>query len=593
MIENPGNLGSYDSISHLAPGGAKGTRPQKSPRPPETGTEAPPDRADLSTVSYSTSDSMGVSRDLDNASYSLYPAGEKTFTVNTTSIDGSYYYSPGEDPAPFRNGNPVEIDPFEPTSNVRGTAYEEPPEEKEWTVLMYMAGDNDLEPYLVNNLKSLEKVGSGSNINIAVELDRGDAPRSPVSRWKGSRRFLVQKSDDPRKITSKPVQDLGKVNMADPEHLSDFIQWGMKNYPARHYMVLINDHGYGFMGIADDKGNKHSMNLTELGKAFDTATRDTVTGGVKDAVDKTGKKIDIIGFDACLMAQAEVAYELKDYADIMIGSQEVIGSGGWPYDDIGNSDSQIFKGPEGSQAPPDVAKGPGPSMSPAPSMSPRGYNPYIGLSDFLALAEKIITRKGALNPETFAHGIVTYCERHPETTPTMSAVRLGEFAEKLADSMKTLASAIDEYPDKAALLDIVNSTQQFNLQSPEQSPYGDYRDIHHFCQNIIDSGTLKDEKLKEAAKGVQKALKAMLLDVTDSKKLPPKYKDAHGVSAYLPDTVGSTDFGYKQTKFDKRTGWYDSLSKLASYDPEQKWETLYEPPKVKMNRPEPPEVEKA
>jgi len=494
---------------------------------------------------------------------------------------------PDEGASGFTTGNGVVIDPFEPNNNIRKTVYTPPPEaqeEKEWTVLVYMAGDNDLEPYLVNNLIALEKVGSNDGVNVVVELDRGEKPKSPVTRWKGSRRFLVQKSEDNARVASPVVQELGPVNMADPQHLSDFIKWGMQNYPAKHYMVIINDHGYGFMGAADDKGNKDTMNLKEMHQAFDLASKGmqkTVTEGVKDATQATGKKIDVIGFDACLMGMVEVGYELKDYADVMVASQEVIGSGGWPYGAFAEDAKNVGKK--------QLSKGPGAPYSLPPrdimaEVSKYAFPSNLAMSTFLDKAQRIIANKGELTPEVFAHGIITQCEKHIDTTPTMAAVRLGDYIGKLADSLKGLGAAMKDSEFKAELLEIVKQTQHFNMNSPEQNPYGDFRDIQDFCEKIVDSPAINDEKLKSASKATITALEEAIIDKTETKLLPNKYKESHGMSVYLPDSSGGTDFGYKETSFDKDTGWLDNVRQVAVNDPEEKWEPLYKPPKLAPTR---------
>jgi hypothetical protein len=560
MISNAGNDSSLDAVHRSTT--SHSTR-KKHPGDTRRETPQPEDKTVFSTGEFQGRDA-----------------------VYKGTKDGKQLYSAiaDEDTGAFTTSNNVKIDPFEKNNNVRGTAYippTPPPEDKEWTVLVYMAGDNDLEPYLVNNLISLEKVGTSPKINIVAELDRGDKPRSPVTKWKGSRRFLVQKSDDPKKIMSPAVQDLGDVNMADPKHLSDFVQWGMKNYPAKHYMLIINDHGYGFMGAADDKGNKDTMNLPALGKAFGDITeqmnKDTVVNGVKDAANKTGKKIDIIGFDACLMGQVEVGYELKDYADLMVASQEVIGSGGWPYGNFETQQAQFrqpIKGPSVVDAPPV-------DMFDIPGMDPTEIGTSSVLCYFLDRAQKVLERKGEITAEAFAHGIITQCEKHVDTTPTMAAIRLGDYIGTLVESMKEMAVILKASPDKEALLEIVKKTQSFNLQAPDQNPYGDYRDLRNFCELIVSSKGMTDKKLKPIARQVRDALDEVILDKIDAKLVPDKYKNANGISVYLPDVSGGTDYGYMQTKFAKDTDWLGSIRTIAENDPDEKWEPLYRPPQLK------------
>ena len=55
--------------------------------------------------------------------------------------------------------------------------------------------------------------------------------------------------------------------------------------------------------------------------------------GIKKALDKGGVKFDFVGFDACLMATAETALMLDDYADYMIASEETEPGVGWYYTD--------------------------------------------------------------------------------------------------------------------------------------------------------------------------------------------------------------------------------------------------------------------
>jgi len=47
-----------------------------------------------------------------------------------------------------------------------------------------------------------------------------------------------------------------------------------------------------------------------------------------------GRKLDILGCDACLMNMLEIAYEMKDTAGFMVGSEETEPDTGWPYDTI-------------------------------------------------------------------------------------------------------------------------------------------------------------------------------------------------------------------------------------------------------------------
>jgi hypothetical protein len=106
-----------------------------------------------------------------------------------------------------------------------------------WTVMVYFAADNDLDEEAVANLKMMKKVGSTNEVNIVAQLD---------SRGQGSTfRFLVQ---DERSSLDEDVvgEPLPEINTGDPRELTDFIKWGMKEYPAQHTMLVLWGHGRGW-----------------------------------------------------------------------------------------------------------------------------------------------------------------------------------------------------------------------------------------------------------------------------------------------------------------------------------------------------------
>lgn len=193
---------------------------------------------------------------------------------------------------------------------------------KKWTVLLYSAADNNLETALVKDVAELESVGSSNEMNLVAQLDRGDRPSSLSGGWDGCKRFYLTKDDDRSTINSPALADLGQVNMSDPKVLSDFIQWGMKEFPAENYILIMSDHGAGWPGALQDISHN------------DFASTPSLKDGIMDAEKKTGQKINIIGFDACLMASTEVAHELSNAGDFLVASQNTEGGDGWPYSKI-------------------------------------------------------------------------------------------------------------------------------------------------------------------------------------------------------------------------------------------------------------------
>ncbi len=240
-----------------------------------------------------------------------------------------------------------------------------------WTILHYTAVDNNLEGAAFNDYYEMQTAGSGEGVNIVTEFDRAEGFDKRFGDWTDTRRFFIQKSpplpeldmagkrealvnyfveqgygdadslkaeiaglDDATvariyennnvgvSFDQTAVQELGEVDMGDPKSLTDFIVWGVENYPANHYMVVIGSHGGGWRGIGpDDGGGSESMlELPEIDSAL------------SDAKTQLGiSKFDILGFDACLMGVTDVAVMLEPHADYVLFSQEVIPGNGWEY----------------------------------------------------------------------------------------------------------------------------------------------------------------------------------------------------------------------------------------------------------------------
>jgi len=232
---------------------------------------------------------------------------------------------------------------------------ESEPKVKNWTVLVYLAADCNLEECMVGDLIDMEKVGSSKNMNIVAQIDRGEDKEASVKKHggvEGAARYLVEKN--PRAVTnplegftrynpppaipfhkfpqmvntihSKEAQVLGETNTSDPKVLEDFLTWGMKEYPAKNYLVLAYGHGSGATGLLTDDGHEESdaISLPAFNQAVMNAEK--AAGVSKEQV--------LLGMKSCLMGQAETAYELKDAGSLLINSQSVIHGDSWRMDDI-------------------------------------------------------------------------------------------------------------------------------------------------------------------------------------------------------------------------------------------------------------------
>ena len=170
---------------------------------------------------------------------------------------------------------------------------------KEWTVIMYLNGSNELAIEMENTFKQLCKINK-SNVNIVIQLSKApiDLVRtirqddsSYAENWTGTRRYSI--------INGKLeiVQSNEYINMADYRNLYDFIKWAANKFPAKRYMVSISGHGFIVASLSDLCGKEpYIMGMYEMCTAINN---------LKNIID-----IDILILDICNMNTIELIYEL-------------------------------------------------------------------------------------------------------------------------------------------------------------------------------------------------------------------------------------------------------------------------------------------
>lgn len=195
--------------------------------------------------------------------------------------------------------------------------------EREWTFLIFLNANNNLDSFGDMNLKQMESLGSNERMNIVVQW--GSMSRKTVKR------MLVKKSTNPNKITSPVVQDLGNADMGDFKELEKFLKWGHQKYPAKKYFVSVWNHGNGWYRSELAEKGIHINDISyddKTGNKITTEQLGLVMGNFSKYIHR---KIDLYGSDACLMSMAEVASEMKDSVSYFAGSQQVEPGEGWPY----------------------------------------------------------------------------------------------------------------------------------------------------------------------------------------------------------------------------------------------------------------------
>lgn len=170
---------------------------------------------------------------------------------------------------------------------------------KEWTVIMYLNGSNELAIEMENTFKQLCKINK-NNINIVIQLSKApiDLVRtirqddsSYAEDWTGTRRYSIINGN------LEIVQSNEYINMADYRNLYDFIKWAANKFPAKRYMVSISGHGFIVASLSDLCGKEpYIMGMYEMCTAINN---------LKNIID-----IDILILDICNMNTIELIYEL-------------------------------------------------------------------------------------------------------------------------------------------------------------------------------------------------------------------------------------------------------------------------------------------
>lgn len=197
------------------------------------------------------------------------------------------------------------------------------------TVLVYMAADNDLESYALQNLKQMERVKL-ENLNVLVLFDRAEGYDQTNGDWTDTRLYEVHcDKSNSAAIVSKRLEcpELGlslenetELDMGNYNVLSSFIDFGKKRYKADQYILIIWGHGTGWKysscnsrAVAVDDKTDSYMSVKDLGMAL------------------TDKDLDVIGFDTCFGGVFENIYEIRDCCKYIVASPNVTPSVGWNY----------------------------------------------------------------------------------------------------------------------------------------------------------------------------------------------------------------------------------------------------------------------
>ncbi|HCC48784.1 MAG TPA: hypothetical protein DEQ38_11815 [Elusimicrobia bacterium] len=360
--------------------------------------------------------------------------------------------------------------------------------EKEWTIMVFVNGKNNLEGDGLADINEMEKIGSTRGVNIIVEL--GQMSDNSMAR------YYITKDRKPEKITSRRLGSASGVDMGDPAAVKDFALWAQRRFPAKKYMLILWDHGSGWLkgnpveepssskGISDDWITGHNIDTPQLGRLV----RDIEAGG---------GRVDLLAMDACLMQMVEVAYEMKDTKVSHIAASEEIEPGsGYPYDKW---------------------------------LAPLALRPSMTAAQLGTIVAQEYLKA---NPYGFQGIGLTYSVLEVAKVP------------QLAVKLDALAKAAMAANDKAAVLRARAEATRYSL--------GDNKDLRRFAQLLMQHSA--NAEVKTAAAEVERLMAGTEGPVIFTGVSANRPTLSHGAAVYLPENADDIS-GYSELKMSADTQW--------------------------------------
>lgn len=376
----------------------------------------------------------------------------------------------------------------------------EEPAQAEWLFLAYHDADCNLEAPMMRDIGEMLAVGSSKDVKIVALIDRHPSSEDPYSGegagglkdWTTTKLVQVEKG----KLVE--LADLGEKDMGEAETLSSFVVDAVKRFPAKHVALVLGDHGMSWPGICSDESNHENfLNLEKLETALAASVK------------AIGHPIDLLGFDACLMANVEVAEAVAPYAHVLVASEELEPGSGWDYEPVL---AALEQAPE---------------------------------TDALTLGAKIADdfQASFKKPESGEDSDVG-------VTITLSVVDLSKI-----DAVVKAAHALGEASKKhlqaggrEGFIGLAKARAKAEEYGRNGAPGAPGSAVHDLLDLAIHGAReTKDEAIGAAAKDVEAALRAAVTHTVRGKARP----NSNGLSIYMPVDGATTGAGYAAVPFAK------------------------------------------
>jgi hypothetical protein len=369
-----------------------------------------------------------------------------------------------------------------------------------------MCADNSLNEQSYQDLSEMMQVSSTTRVKIIIQIDNLASSVEP-----NCRRYLIENGN------KTLLQDLGVIDMANPQTLIDFARFTSSHYNSDKYFLILWDHGNGWpLGVYGGEDNK--------GIIYDQSSNNWigVAGGelryaMTEIKKVLRKKISIIGFDACLMSMIEVGGELTDAVDIMFASEEVTPWNGFPYNDIFSI------------------------LINQPSLSTTEY------------AKKLVN----VSTNSYNNGSQGY---EPCTFSAIDLQKLGVVQNKFIN----YSGILSHYANTSNMQQVRHAVQTFSIEHNPPTELDDYIDLTDFLERL--QNTILNQNDLQKIREITESLKSSVLA---NNHVGVYLNNANGISVWFPDNYLSmkrqlTD--YQSLIWQKQSHWLSFLNNFYGID---------------------------
>lgn len=399
-----------------------------------------------------------------------------------------------------------------------------------WTFMVYLAGFNNLTPFALKDLAEMRKVGSTDEVRVAAFVKH--------QRAAGAQQLIIERNG-----TGETPEELGNVDSGDPQTMINFIRWAAAKAPAERYALIVWNHGSGWQpddldqlysevrgrsghvemtgreiaaestreiahalfspsvqevlalptpddrGIASDDGTGHSLDTIELAKVLEKTA------------EALGGPVELLGMDACLMSNHEVAHQARDHVRAIVGSEDLEPGDGWPYTEI---------------------------------LRRLVDNPAMNGTELGTVVVEEYLRSYATRNDT-----VTQC--------AVEVAQLPPLTQAFEAFTASLRAVTGDRAQRREISDAHVSSIRFQ---------GDLVDVRSLCRNLLRGDV--DDAVKDAARALDAALEPVGYVVAEGHR-GARVNGAGGVTVYFPSLYGHVSDYYKDLRFAAETGWDDFL----------------------------------